>query len=471
MGEILEIKQEPQLNPYVSQVSKLSKALHYLAGVFEKTEIDNAVYTIQDVELMSEYLEKTYPNIATQEGQWPEISKKRWTQLCLQVIRDIDEYGAEMSIEKRRELEKEFYYYKEICEYIQEKLMQLKQKQILRDKIREGKQGSMYALHAFAKAVEESALELDKSIFEDERTQKRIKGLIKRVGVRALKVTVMVSENGRYEIQLTAKAKAGTCVTTKQIADIISQAMGREFLPEIRERFVIKEQYTTLIFVEKPSYYTLHGMAKIEKEKSKISGDNFLVMDIPGGKKGILLSDGMGSGEEAYWVSKGILEMAEVLLEAGVSAQLCVDIINALVTSNNDTIKFGTLDMSIIDIYTGNMEMVKAGAASTYIIHRNSLVTCAPTSLPLGVLNQINTNHFKGDLTDETFIVMLTDGVTEVIEEADKGAYIQKIINESKSRNPKELAQTILDKVLEKEGGHAIDDMLVLVIGVWEMGS
>lgn len=467
MGDLLELERELQLNPYVAQVSKLSKSLHYLADAFGRIEKLDKLWTMQEVQVMANHLETTYPNPIDDKKGWFKIPKARWKEVILQVLRDVDEYGAEMSSDKRRQLEKEIFYFPEICDYIHNELSKLKHKQIIRDRIHEGRQGSMYALRAFAKAVEESAKDLDKSIFDDDRIQKKIFSAVKRIGIRPLKATLLMSEKGQYEVQITAKAKPDACVTTKQIAEIISRAMGREFIPEMKERLILKEQYTTIIFVEKPAFYMLHGVAKIEKEQSPISGDNFLTMDVPGGRKAVLISDGMGSGEEAFEVSKGILEMSEVLLEAGISPKLSVEMVNALITCSNDSIKFGTMDMSVIDIYNGNIEIVKAGAASTFIISNGTINTCAPTSLPLGVLNQINMNHFQTELTDDTYVIMMTDGVTELIEDNDKGAFIQSVLNSNISKNPKGLAQAILDEVLNTQDGLAIDDMLVMVMGIW----
>ena len=62
-----------------------------------------------------------------------------------------------------------------------------------------------------------------------------------------------------------------------------------------------------------------------EKGLEEISGDTFLMKDLPGGRKGVALSDGMGSGEEAFRDSTMVVEMLEELLEPfAVSAeQVC----------------------------------------------------------------------------------------------------------------------------------------------------
>lgn len=57
-------------------------------------------------------------------------------------------------------------------------------------------------------------------------------------------------------------------------------------------------------------------------------GDTFLMKDLPGGRKGIALSDGMGSGEEAFRDSTMVVEMLEELLEAGFPVETAVQMMN-----------------------------------------------------------------------------------------------------------------------------------------------
>lgn len=46
------------------------------------------------------------------------------------------------------------------------------------------------------------------------------------------------------------------------------------------------------------------------------------MMELPGGKKGVVLSDGMGSGETACRESTLVVELLEELLEAGFPERL-----------------------------------------------------------------------------------------------------------------------------------------------------
>lgn len=469
MGELLEDEVRLQLNPYVKQLSKLSKSLLYLSESFAREKKNDGQNIGQAIEDMATYIKENYdkPPEGCEEFFYKTVGQ--WKEIVLQVMQDIEEYGAELSVKKKRELTKQCHNFDEVNRYIQCELGKLKQKQILNERLHESKQASLYALNAFAKAIEENAKELDCSIFDEERIHKKITVALKRVGVRTLKVTILVATNGKYEVQLSAKARPGICITTKQLGVIITGILGREFVPEMKEPWVLKEEYSTLYYVEKPKFHMLHGVANVAKIGSDVSGDNFLVTELSSGYKGALLSDGMGSGLGAYEVSKFILEMSEVLLEAGINPQLTIEMINALMVSKEEDIKFGTFDLCFMDMYGGGLEIVKAGASTTFVIEGDTVSEYSATSLPLGVVSELEVNHFSQQLHTDSFIVMMTDGVAEHITAENKGEYLLNVIQDTKSRNPKELSQVILDKVLESQGGKAIDDMMVLVVGAWKI--
>lgn len=467
MGELYQIHEVLQLNPYVKQISKLAKSLSCLSETFAREEVEKGKDLGQAVEEIALHIKNNYDKSTLEGEEHPLKTVSQWKEIVFQIMADIDEYGAELSVNKKRELEKQCNNFKEINQYIQNELARLKQKQILNERLYESKQASLLALNAYARAVEENAKELDRSIFKDERLEKRINLGLKRYGVRTLKVVLLVSSTGKYEVQVSAKAKAGVCITTKQIGEVISNIMGKELVPEIKERLVLKEEYTTLYYIEKPEFYLLHGMAKVAKVGSEVSGDNFLVMDLDSGKKGLVLSDGMGSGVGAYEVSKMILEMSETLLEAGVSPLLAVEMINALMVSKEDEVKFGTFDLSLLDLYNGQLELVKSGASITFVAGEDGVKEFGASSLPLGVVGVMQPNCYNYKIGKETLIIMMTDGVSELIKEKNKVDFIESILKEVKTRNPKELAQIILDKVLKDQNDIAIDDMMVLVIGAW----
>ena len=100
---------------------------------------------------------------------------------------------------------------------------------------------------------------------------------------------------------------------------------------------------------------------------NSISGDNFAMMELPGGKKGVVLSDGMGSGETACRESTLVVELLEELLEAGFPEKTAIQMINTTLVMGREEIHYSTVDMTIFDLYSGECEIIKAGASSTFI--------------------------------------------------------------------------------------------------------
>ena len=113
-------------------------------------------------------------------------------------------------------------------------------------------------------------------------------------------------------------------------------------------------------------FIRLQGIAKIGKGCRKISGDSFSMMEMPGGRKGIILSDGMGAGEAAFKESAMVVEMLEELLAAGFPKETAIQMLNTALVMGREEVRFSTIDMSVFDLYSGKCEFVKGGA-STYV--------------------------------------------------------------------------------------------------------
>ena len=146
--------------------------------------------------------------------------------------------------------------------------------------------------------------------------------------------------------------------------------MGRQFIAESDQAFMLGKEYQTIVCMEGPVFYTLYGVARIGKDCNKISGDNFMMRELGGGKLAVALSDGMGSGEKACRESTLVMELLEELLEAGFPAKAAIQMINTTLVMGREEIHFSTVDLSMFDLYTGECRLIKAGASSTFIQKR-----------------------------------------------------------------------------------------------------
>lgn len=74
----------------------------------------------------------------------------------------------------------------------------------------------------------------------------------------------------------------------------------------------------------------------------------------------------------------------------------------------------------------------------------------------------------KKQLRSGDFLVMVTDGVIEYLHVRNPKEALADIIRNIRTDNAGVLAEKLLEQVLLRTGGHAMDDMTVLVTGIWE---
>lgn len=261
----------------------------------------------------------------------------------------------------------------------------------------------------------------------------------------------------------------GICVATKELAYEVGGCVGRIMMPQQGERPIVGGQYCTIACVESARYQTLQGVAKIGKDCEHTSGDTFLMADLPGGKKGMAISDGMGSGEEACRESTMVVEMLEELLEAGFPAKMAIEIMNTALVIGREDVRFSTIDVCLFDLYTGSCEFVKAGASATFIKRADGVEKITSATLPIGVIKDMEIESVERELSSGDFVIMVTDGVMDALPAKEQDTLMAEFIREANTVNPKELAHSLLGKVLEWSGEKPADDMTIMAVGLWKL--
>ena len=278
-------------------------------------------------------------------------------------------------------------------------------------------------------------------------------------------ITIMEHSDKRKELLINASVGKNRCITTKEAANWISEALGVKYVVSGASKSVFSKEYVDYIFVEDTKFKVLTGVARAIKDK--ISGDNFSIMKLDKGEVVVALSDGTGTGEEAGDESETVLSLLEQLLEAGFKTETSIRMINSNLVLKADKQTFSTIDIGTINLYTGTCEFVKLGAASTFIKRDNWVETISSTTLPIGMLKAVDYDCVSKKLYEGDIVIMVTDGVLDCIEEEDKESYIEKLIMDIQSNNPQEIANRILEGTLSQRNYVPMDDMTVITAGIW----
>ena len=471
MEEIREKKKfrgnEIFMNPYVVQMDKFADSLKHLSKTFLKLESYKGTFTKEELEEMFEKVtDKVCRNCENREMCLGE--KRVYTyQAMHEILCAAVEYGAELNIELKRKLKSQCILAPRFLRETLEVFENAKEILMWNNRMVQNREGYAGQLKSFAKMIQYTTRELDAGIFEDEHMEKRLKTRLKKAGIRMLSAVFYMTPQGKYEIHLTVKAMKGQSVSTRELVRLVGDSVGREMMPGRGERPVIGEDYCTVACMEGARFHTLQGVARIGKGCEKISGDTFLMTELPGGKQGIALSDGMGSGEDAFRESSMVVEMLEELLGAGFPVKTAVQMMNTALVIGREEVRFCTVDVTLFDLYEGACEFVKAGAAATFLKRQGEVEIIRSATLPIGVLQDIEIDTETRRLESGDYVIMVTDGVMDALPAGEQDVLMCTFIQDTDILNPRELAHHILGRVLEWSGEVPLDDMTVLVAGLW----
>lgn len=302
----------------------------------------------------------------------------------------------------------------------------------------------------------------------DRQQENRVIHELERQNVRVRHMVMVKGMCGRKEIYLSARTIRGRVMTAKEASEIISQALGCHYRVAPASRMIINREYDVVTFEEDTHYRYLTGARRITKEGQLISGDNFSQMELKNGQLLMMLADGMGSGEDASHQSEQLVELLEEMLEAGFRKEAAIEMLNELIAMQGQGEQFTTLDLCMVDLYSGVGEFLKMGASTTFIKRGKWIESIQSTTLPVGIREQTEIDAIQKKLYHGDMIIMVSDGVLDGILFENKEECLKELILEIDARNPQELAEELLNRVQGMNSRGMRDDASVLVLGIWK---
>ena len=172
-----------------------------------------------------------------------------------------------------------------------------------------------------------------------------------------------------------------------------------------------------------------------------------------------LLSDGMGSGKMASMTAELTGAYLSELLSSGVHADTALKMLNQVVRQKGCECS-ATIDLLELDLLYGKAAFIKSGAATSYVRRGNDVFRIRSKTMPIGLLRTIDAERIHFDLASGDFIILLSDGISQVPEDAP---WLISLITDGWEPNP----PTMADKIVEaaKAAGRR-DDMSVAIVEI-----
>ena len=169
-------------------------------------------------------------------------------------------------------------------------------------------------------------------------------------------------------------------------------------------------------------------------------------------------------GQSAKRSSSTVIKMLDRLLTSGFDKDISIGLINSAINLNSSRETYATIDISIVDLSNGNIELVKNGACPTFIKNKNKVEIIKALSLPAGMLDNIDLVVYDKDLSGGEIIVMCSDGIIESNSEyANKDLWVKDLLENIETEDVQKIADLLINESIDNNLGTAKDDMTVMV--------
>ncbi|WP_442886015.1 stage II sporulation protein E [Desulfotomaculum sp. 1211_IL3151] len=329
-------------------------------------------------------------------------------------------------------------------------------------------------LKGISHIMESMSSELEFDVELDGEIDEALKNQFAKMGIPVQEVYTLHKEDGLMEVGIVKQACQGGMECRFTIAPVVSKVVGRGF-NVASTTCQLRSGEDCCAFKLYPALrYSLDvGVAKTGKDGNSVCGDTHSILQLKEGRMALVLSDGMGTGLKAAKESGTIVSLLEHLLESGFGQDLAVKTVNSIMMLRSTEETFSTVDLAIVDLYSGNGTFLKIGAVPSYLVRGQRVAVIKTSALPVGVVENLQFVSVSRVLEEGDRLVMLSDGVLDSYRgtDEDQDQWIAGILKKLGKIGAQEAADVILEVAQNAAGGRIADDMTVIVARVLASGE
>ena len=206
------------------------------------------------------------------------------------------------------------------------------------------------------------------------------------------------------------------------------------------------------------------GIAAMKKRGEAVNGDKGSYFKTDAGVLCVILSDGMGCGDEAAKDSARVVSILERFLRSGVEPAVAMKILNSvMLLRGGESWGCATVDLMCVDLFNGETCFYKYGAAPSYVKNGRSIRRIKGETLAAGLRAEdgLAPDVVRMRLKPGSTAVIATDGVLA----DDEDGWLKSLL-ERGGDDMRELARSTLREAERLYG--ALDDMTVVTVRVEE---
>ena len=277
---------------------------------------------------------------------------------------------------------------------------------------------------------------------------------LKNIGVCADECSAPVDKYGRMRINLKIVKSNETVLNKRDIMKVLSLSCERDFAPPV----IKKTSGETFISVTERTVFKVDvGVWQKSADAGDMCGDAYSYFFDGQGHFIMILSDGMGTGGRAAVDSAMASGLIGRLIKSGFGFDCALKILNSSMLFKSADESLATVDIASIDLYNGNTELYKAGAAPTVVRRGGRSGRAVSTSMPVGILSDVSFDRAGIKLSAGDILIMVSDGASCCGTD-----WIRDEVERFSSGSAQDLAERLCECAARRRNdGHA-DDITVM---------
>ena len=300
----------------------------------------------------------------------------------------------------------------------------------------------------------ELANDLEKDGKFDNSTAGKASAALKNLGINTEECTCKIDKFGRMSLEMKVKKQSDTVINKLQVMKLLSIVCERDFDPP-----AINTAGDS-VFITLNEHAAIRVDVGVEQKcasDSAMCGDAYRYFFDGRGHFIMILSDGMGTGGRAAVDGAMASGLMSRLIKAGFGYDCSLRILNSSMLFKSTDESLATVDIASIDLFTGQVELYKAGAAPTLIRRSGRTGKAVSTSLPAGILREISFDKAVIKCKIGDIVVLMSDGAS--FEGTD---WIKGEIENWTDGTAEELAERICEGAKRRRSDNHLDDITVM---------
>ena len=270
--------------------------------------------------------------------------------------------------------------------------------------------------------LSELSRELEKDDRFDNSAAEKAAAALKNLDIRVEECSSKTDKFGRMTIEMRVKKDPSLIINKLQVMKMVSVVCERDFdIPSVSENggeiFIVLNEHAALRVDV--------GVEQKCASDSAMCGDAYKYFFDGRGHSIMILSDGMGTGGRAAVDGAMASGLMCRLIKAGFGYDCSLRILNSSMLFKSTDESLATVDIASIDLFTGRVELYKAGAAPTLVRRSGRTGKAESTSLPAGILREVSFDKAVVRCKENDIVVLMSDGAvsegTEWIKDEIEG--------------------------------------------------